>query len=79
LGECSIICTASRKAARIGLIGLDLFLLDIDHIILVIKLAHLTQELLKLLTAILTHLALELIERLVDRRRRADGMLDIGL
>jgi hypothetical protein len=43
---------------RIGLIGLDLFRLDIDHIILVIKLAHVTQELLKLPTAILTHSAL---------------------
>jgi hypothetical protein len=30
------------KLARIGLIGFDLFRLDIDHIILVIKLAHLT-------------------------------------
>jgi hypothetical protein len=44
-----------------------LFRLDIDHIILVIKLAHLTQELLKLPTAILTHFALKLSKRFIYR------------
>jgi hypothetical protein len=52
---------------RIGLIGLGLFRLDIDHIILVIKLAHLTQELLELLTAILAHFALKLSKRFIYR------------
>jgi hypothetical protein len=52
---------------RIGLIGLGLFRLDIDHIILVIKLAHLTQELLELLTAILARFALKLSKRFIYR------------
>jgi hypothetical protein len=56
---------------RIGLIGLGLFRLDIDHIILVIKLAHLTQELLELLTAILAHFALKLSKRFIYRLRRS--------
>ena len=54
---------------RIGLIGLGLFQLDIDHIILVIKLAYLTQELLELLTAILARFALKLSKRFIYRLR----------
>ena len=48
------------------LVGLDLFRLDIDPVlILIIKFAHLAQELLKLAAAILTHFALKLSKRFI--------------
>jgi len=49
-----------------------LFRLDIDHIILVIKLAQLTQELLELATAFLTHFALKLSKRFIYRLGRSE-------
>ncbi len=51
-------------AARVN--RLDLFRRDINHVPILV-LCHLTQELLKLPTAIPAHLALKLIERLADR------------
>jgi hypothetical protein len=55
-------------------------LLDIHNILLVVELfAHRTQELLELLAAVLAHLALKLVERLMDRFRLGHGMLDLGL
>jgi hypothetical protein len=51
-----------------------LFRLDIDHIILVVKLAHLTQELLELAAAILTHFALKLSKRKIYRPRSRGPM-----
>ena len=56
-----------------------LFRLDIDHIILVIKLTQLTQELLKLPTAIFTHFALKLSKRFIYRLRRSERMLKFYL
>ena len=46
------------------------FELGIDHIILVVKLAHLTQELLELAAAFRAYFALELGQCLVDCLRR---------
>jgi hypothetical protein len=53
-----------------------LFRLDVDHIILVIKLAQLTQELLELLTPILTHFALKVIKRFIYRPGRSERMFN---
>jgi hypothetical protein len=53
----------SRKAARIGLIGLNLF----RHPVPILVLWHLTQELLKLPTALLTHFALKVSKRFINR------------
>jgi hypothetical protein len=56
-----------------------LFRLDVDQIILVIKLAHLTQDLLKFPTAILTHFALKLSKRVIYRLGRSERMLNVRM
>jgi hypothetical protein len=48
-------------------VRLALFRLDIDHALILFIRAHLTQELLKLPTAFLTHFALKLSKRFIDR------------